>query len=81
MSSRDHVIIRKHIVKNQLRDIGLNPFLEAVDKQWCTSPNMTILTRFGKNIMQNNFRENLRNESEMFHFLILNESRIVVVVE
>ena len=72
MPSRNHVIIKKHIVKNQLRDIDLNAFLKVVEKQLCTYPSITILTRFGKNIMQNNFHENQRNESELFNFVILN---------
>ena len=81
MPSQNHVVIRKHTIKNQVRDIHLNAFLKAVYKHWCTSPSMTIFTRFEKIIMQINFYENLRDESEMFHFLSLNESKIVNVVE
>ena len=40
--TRDHEMLRKHEINNELRDIDFNISQKAIDQQRSTTPSMTI---------------------------------------
>ena len=77
----DQKVLRQYTINDKLGDIDSNAFQKAVDKKWNTTPSMSILPRFQKDVVKNYLRKNLENEREMVHFLILNQSQVITIVK
>jgi len=79
--TRDQKVLREHIINDNIWDIGYNAFQKAIDKKWNTTPSMTILPRFWEDIVKDYLGKNMGNESEVLHFLILNQSWVITIVK
>jgi len=72
----DQKVLREHTINDKLGDIDSNAIQKATDKKWNKTPNMTILPLFWKDVVKDYLGKNSGNESEVLHFLILNQARL-----
>ena len=79
--TQDQKVLREHTINDKLGDIDSNAIQKAIDKKWNKTPSLTILPRFCKNVVKYYLGKNLGNESDVLHFLILNQTRVFTVVK
>ena len=73
---KDHKRFTSHDIDKEVKDIDLGSLLETLNEKWCIISSIAEFTEFWKNVVQNNFGKNLKNEGEVLHFLIFNQSRL-----
>ena len=79
--TRDQKVLRENTINDKFGDIDSNATQKAIDKKWNTTLSMTILHRFWKDVVKDYLGKSLRNESEVLHFLVLNQSRVITIVK
>ena len=70
MPCGDKDVIRGHVRNYEAGDVYLNAFQKAVDNQRNRTPSMTVFPRFGQNVIEYKFSEDLSGECEFIHLLI-----------
>jgi len=55
ISTWDQNMLWKYEVNNKLEDVNSNASQEAIDQKRSANPSMTVLDRFEKEIVENNF--------------------------